>query len=145
MASAASKPPEEETFNSGVHHDEDKANSDSNSTASTRSRKRDADGNYELRETDAWNVLGYSFSSFKKWRILFVVFWIQIYINANASMYSNAVERISEHHHVSMAKARVPQAMFLIAYGFGCELWAPWSEEYGRWPIQQASLLLLNM
>ena len=34
---------------------------------------------------------------------------------------------------------------FLVAYAFGCELWAPWSEEYGRWPIQQASLFLVNI
>lgn len=33
----------------------------------------------------------------------------------------------------------------LIAYGFGCELWAPWSEEMGRRPILQASLFLVNI
>jgi MFS family permease len=27
----------------------------------------------------------------------------------------------------------------------GCELWAPWSEEIGRWPIQQMSLFLVNI
>ena len=27
----------------------------------------------------------------------------------------------------------------------GCELWAPWSEEFGRWPILQASLFLVNI
>lgn len=32
-----------------------------------------------------------------------------------------------------------------MAYGFACELWAPWSEEYGRWPIQQLSLFLINI
>lgn len=36
-------------------------------------------------------------------------------------------------------------AWFLILYGFGCELWAPWSEEFGRWPIMQASLFTVNM
>jgi predicted MFS family arabinose efflux permease len=29
--------------------------------------------------------------------------------------------------------------------GAGCELWAPWSEELGRKPILQASLLLVNI
>lgn len=33
----------------------------------------------------------------------------------------------------------------LIAYGFGCELWAPWSEEMGRRPVLQASLFLVNI
>jgi hypothetical protein len=28
---------------------------------------------------------------------------------------------------------------------FGCELWAPWSEELGRKPILQASLFLVNI
>lgn len=36
------------------------------------------------------------------------------------------------------------QCLFLIFYGFGCELWAAPSEEFGRWPILQASLLLTN-
>jgi hypothetical protein len=110
MANANAEPPEKPLGPFGdeadVHHDSDDG------------PRAEKDGKYELRESDAWNVLGYAFPSFKKWRILMVVFFIQIYINSNASMYSNAVERISEHHHVSMAKARVPQAMFLIAYGF---------------------------
>lgn len=35
-------------------------------------------------------------------------------------------------------------AWFLILYGFGCELWAPWSEEFGRKPIMQLSLFTVN-
>jgi len=35
--------------------------------------------------------------------------------------------------------------IFLILYAFGCELWAPWSEELGRKPILQLSLLLVNI
>ena len=35
-------------------------------------------------------------------------------------------------------------AWFLILYGFGCELWAPWSEEYGRKLIMQLSLFTVN-
>jgi MFS family permease len=30
-------------------------------------------------------------------------------------------------------------------YAFGCELWAPWSEELGRWKIMQLSLLGVNI
>lgn len=78
-------------------------------------------------------------------QILIVVFFIQISINTNASMYSHGVSFVHEQYHVSEQVARIPQAAFLIAYGFGCELWAPWSEEYGRWPIQQLSLFLVNL
>ena len=35
--------------------------------------------------------------------------------------------------------------IFLILYAFGCELWAPWSEELGRKPILQLSLFLVNI
>jgi len=35
--------------------------------------------------------------------------------------------------------------IFLVAYAFGCELWAPWSEDLGRWPILQLSLFLVNV
>ncbi|KAI9867090.1 MAG: hypothetical protein M1830_005857 [Pleopsidium flavum] len=35
--------------------------------------------------------------------------------------------------------------IFLVAYAFGSELWAPWSEELGRWPVLQLSLFLVNI
>lgn len=60
-------------------------------------------------------------------------------------MYSHAAAGVAEQSHVSDQVARIPQMAFLIAYGFGCELWAPWSEEFGRWPIQQLSLFLVNI
>ena len=65
-------------------------------------------------------------------------------MNLNASLYSNAVTGLEERFSVSNAAARVGQMIFLVAYAFGCELWAPWSEEYGRWPIMQLSLLFVN-
>ena len=34
---------------------------------------------------------------------------------------------------------------FLVAYAFGCEIWAPWSEELGRWLIMQLSLFFVNV
>jgi len=108
--------------------------------------KRIHDGEkYELLDTDAWEVTGYSFPTWRKWQILGVVFLIQISMNLNASMYANAVDGIVEKFHVSKQAARVPQMTFLVAYAFGCELWAPWSEEFGRWPIQQLSLFLVNI
>jgi MFS family permease len=36
-------------------------------------------------------------------------------------------------------------AWFLILYGIGCELWAPFSEEYGRFWIMQLSLGTVNI
>ena len=99
----------------------------------------------ELMEGDAYDVLGYSYPTWKKWMILGVMFYIQISINLNASMYANGVMAISEKFHISEQKARVPQLTFLCAYAFGCELWAPWSEELGRWPTQQLSLFLVNI
>lgn len=121
-----------------------------------------ADGKRELEESDAWEVTGYSFptwypfpppftknllltNSRRKWQILSVVFLIQISMNLNASMYANGVPAIASQYGVSKQAARVPQMTFLVAYAFGCELWAPWSEELGRWPIQQLSLFLVNI
>ena len=82
-------------------------------------RKVREDGKYELLDTDAWEVTGYAFPRWRKWQILCVVFMIQISMNLNASMYSNAVEGISKKHGVSLQAARVPQMTFLIAYAFG--------------------------
>lgn len=99
----------------------------------------------ELRGEDAYSHLGYAYPTWKKWFILSVMFVIQISINLNASLYANAVDAISDKFHVSQQAARVPQLTFLCAYALGCELWAPWSEELGRWPTQQLSLLLVNI
>lgn len=75
------------------------------------------DGKYELQESDAWEVLGYSFPTWRKWQILCVVFLIQISMNLNASMYANAKEGIVHKFGVSKQQANVPQMMFLVAYG----------------------------
>lgn len=99
----------------------------------------------EIDEEDCYGELGYSFPTWKKWWILSVIFIVQVSMNLNASLYSNAVGGISEEFNVSLQAARCGAAIFLITYAFGCELWAPWSEEVGRKPILQASLFLVNI
>jgi MFS family permease len=66
-------------------------------------------------------------------------------MNFNTSLYSNAIPGITEEFDVSAQAARIGAAIFLVLYAFGCELWAPWSEEIGRWPILQLSLFLVNI
>lgn len=99
----------------------------------------------ELTEDDCYDELAYSYPTWKKWWILTVIFIVQVSMNFNTSLYSNALGGISEEFGVSMQAARVGAAIFLITYAFGCELWAPWSEEVGRKPILQASLFLVNI
>ena len=103
------------------------------------------DGKVELKEKDAFDKLGFSFPTWKKWMILSVIFMVQVSMNWNASLYANAVDQISEQFSITKQKARVGQAIFLIAYALGSELWAPWSEELGRWPVLQVSLLFVNI
>ena len=100
---------------------------------------------YEITEEDCWNELGFSFPTWKKWTILTIVFSVQVSMNFNTSLYSNAINGISEEFGVSAQAARVGAAVFLITYAFGCEIFAPWSEELGRWPILQLSLFLVNI
>ncbi|KAK5111522.1 hypothetical protein LTR62_004817 [Meristemomyces frigidus] len=100
---------------------------------------------YEITEEDCYDELGYSFPAWKKWYILTVIFIVQVSMNFNTSLYSNAIGGISAQFHVSEQAARVGAAIFLVAYAFGCELWAPWSEEFGRWPVIQLSLGLVNI
>ncbi|PHH77596.1 hypothetical protein CDD80_423 [Ophiocordyceps camponoti-rufipedis] len=66
-------------------------------------------------------------------------------MNFNTSLYSNAIPGISKEFHVSEQAARCGAMIFLVMYAFGCELWAPWSEEFGRKPVLQASLFLVNL
>lgn len=103
------------------------------------------DGRRELREKDCYEVLGYSFPWYKKWMILSIIFAVQVSMNFNTSVYPNAIPLIAEHWGIGLQKVRVSQMIFLICYAFGCELWAPWSEDYGRWPIMQLSLFLVNI
>lgn len=104
---------------------------------------------YEITEDDCYEELGYSFPAWKKWYILTVIFWVQVSMNFNTSLYSNAITgMINDPGHfpgLSAQGARCGAMIFLVLYAFGCELWAPWSEEFGRWPVLQLSLFLVNI
>jgi hypothetical protein len=104
-----------------------------------------ADDKYEITEDDCYEELGFSFGWWKKWYILTVIFWVQVSMNFNTSLYSNAIPGIAEEFNVSDQAARCGAMIFLVFYAFGCELWAPWSEEFGRWPILQLSMFFVNI
>ncbi|KAI4236343.1 MAG: hypothetical protein L6R40_006182 [Gallowayella cf. fulva] len=106
---------------------------------------RGPDGKIELTEADAYDKLGFNYSPSKKWSILCVIFVVQCSMNFNASVYGNAVDGLVGRFKISAQTARVGQAVFLIAYAFGCELWAPWSEEFGRRSVLQLSLGFVNL
>ncbi|KAI1121630.1 major facilitator superfamily domain-containing protein [Nemania abortiva] len=99
----------------------------------------------ELMQDDCESELGYAFPTWKKWWILTVIFFVQTSMNFNTSLYSNGIPGIAGEFHVSEQTARCGAALFLITYAFGCELWAPWSEEFGRRHILQLSLTLTNI
>ena len=103
------------------------------------------DGKIELTEVDAYDRLGFCYSPWKKWAILSIVFVVQCSMNFNAAVYGNAVDGLVKRFSITAQTARVGQAVFLIAYAFGCELWAPWSEEFGRRTVLQMSLGLVNI
>ncbi|KAI1151573.1 major facilitator superfamily domain-containing protein [Nemania diffusa] len=102
-------------------------------------------GRRELMEDECESQLGYSFSSRKKWWILAVIFLVQTSMNFNTTLYSNGIPGIAEEFNVSQQAARCGAALFLITYAFGCELWAPWSEEFGRFGVLQLSMTLTNL
>lgn len=99
----------------------------------------------QIKEEDCYDKLAYSWSPVKKYAFLSVIAGIQISMNFNTSVYPNAVIPVAEEYHVSEQVARVGQMIYLVLYSFGCELWAPWSEEFGRWPILQLSMFLINI
>ena len=103
------------------------------------------DGRIEITEDDCYDELGFSFPTWKKWTILSIIFAVQVSMNFNTSLYSNALKGISKEFGVSAQGARCGAMIFLVLYAFGCELWAPWSEEFGRKPVLQASLFLVNI
>lgn len=99
----------------------------------------------ELTPAECEGELGFDYPQWKKWWILTVIFIVQVSMNFNSSLYSNGQDGISAKFGVSAQDARLGAGLFLIFYAFGCELWAPWSEEFGRKPILQASLFLVNV
>ena len=131
----SSSPP---TYN--FHEDTPSQGSDNELTTKER-----PDGKREITEDECYDKLGYSFPTWKKWTILTVIFTVQMSMNFNTSVFPNAVPLLAEHFNVSEQAARCGQMSFLVLYAFGCELWAPWSEEFGRWPIMQLSLFLVNI
>lgn len=98
-----------------------------------------------LTAKDNPQLTAIGYSSRKKWWILSVIFLVQTSMNFNTSLYSNGIGGIAEEYGVSEQAARAGAAIFLITYAFGCELWAPWSEEIGRKLILQLSLFLVNI
>lgn len=100
---------------------------------------------YEISEEDCYEELGFCFPTAKKWYIVTIIFWVQVSMNFNTSLYSNAIGGIGDEFGVSAQGARCGAMIFLVTYAFGCELWAPWSEEFGRWPILQLSMFLVNV
>ncbi|KAJ5323946.1 hypothetical protein N7476_002546 [Penicillium atrosanguineum] len=119
--------------------------SESDQTSREDAPKVEKAGKRELTEDDCYDTLGFCFPTWKKWTILSVIFIVQMSMNFNSGVYSNAVTGLTEEFHISEQAARVGQCVFLVAYAFGCELWAPWSEEFGRWPIMQLSLFFVNI
>ncbi|KAH8887027.1 MFS multidrug transporter [Thozetella sp. PMI_491] len=103
------------------------------------------DGPRGITEDDCAGELGYSFSARKKYAILAVVFFVQVSMNLNTALYSNGQRGMSEEFGIPVSDTVWGAAIFLIAYAFGCELWAPWSEEVGRKWVLQASLCLVNV
>ncbi|KAF2456916.1 major facilitator superfamily domain-containing protein [Lineolata rhizophorae] len=98
-----------------------------------------------LQESDCRSVLAVSWHSRKKWAVLWAVFGVQISMNFNAAVYPNAERGIAADFGLSHGRVALGMMIFLVTYAFGCELWAPWSEEWGRKWVMQASLLLVNI
>ncbi|KAI0127766.1 MFS multidrug transporter-like protein [Xylariales sp. AK1849] len=105
----------------------------------------DEDDRILLKPAACMEELAFGFSFSRKWFILILISLVQISMNLNTTLYSNGINGIAAHFETSTAMAVWGAAVFLITYAFGCELWAPWSEEFGRKPILQLSLGLVNL
>ncbi|KAI0538412.1 major facilitator superfamily domain-containing protein [Xylaria digitata] len=98
-----------------------------------------------INEVTNPEVLALDFPTWKKWMILSVIFLVQTSMNFNTSLYANGQAGMAKAFNVSHQKTVTGAAIFLITYAFGCELWAPWSEELGRKFVLQGSLFLVNI
>lgn len=94
-------------------------------------------GKRELVEEALYPKLGYGLSTWKKWVILTIVAVVQTSMNFNASVFSNAVGPMSEEWRLGAKESRLAQMCFLVAYAFGCELWAPYVLPRFPLPVQE--------
>lgn len=99
----------------------------------------------ELTEAECEDELGYAFPCSKKWMILIIMSLVQFSMDFNTSIYSSGISGVAEEFDVTHQVARYGAALFLVTYAVACELWAPWSEELGRWRVLEASLTFINV
>ncbi|KAK7182214.1 hypothetical protein DPSP01_006935 [Paraphaeosphaeria sporulosa] len=142
-ASTVPTTPETESKPQGPFDHIEHVNTASSQSTAPGLLKVELGGVEELNEINGYEYTAYNFSIGKKWWVLTVVALCQTSMNFNAAIYSSAVKPLNEHYGIT--RARDGMAGFLITYAFGCELWAPWSEEFGRWIIMQLSLGLINI
>jgi hypothetical protein len=77
----------------------------------------------QITEDECYDELGFAYSSTKKWMILTIIFLVQVSMNFNASLYSNAVSGISKEFDISEQTARCGAMIYLVAYAFGITSW----------------------
>lgn len=128
-------------FEDGLGRDEESEGTRGRDELAARTNSKQpeftSDGKRIITEDECYHILGYSWPAWKKWMLLSSIFAVQVSMNFNTSVFPSAVTPISEAFHISEQAARTGQCAFLVLYAFGCELWAPWSEEFGRWKILQ--------
>lgn len=98
-----------------------------------------------ITENEAWEHTAYAYTPHRKWSILLVLWMIQIAMNMNGSIWANTEAGQASYYGMPINKVSLGNMTFLISYAFGCEIWAPWSEELGRKWLMQASLLLVSI
>jgi MFS family permease len=98
-----------------------------------------------ITEREAWEHTAYNYTKPRKWSILLILWMIQITMNMNGSIWASTEDSLSSYYGVPINKISFGNMTFLISYAFGCEIWAPWSEELGRKWLMQASLLLVSI
>ncbi|KAH8889589.1 MFS general substrate transporter, partial [Thozetella sp. PMI_491] len=99
----------------------------------------------EISELECEDELADKWSWQKKWFVLVVIAIVQTSMNFNTTLYGAGKEGIKQQFGVTEMQAVSGAAIFLITYAFGCELWAPWSEELGRKIVLQLSLFFVNV
>ncbi|KAF2749507.1 MFS general substrate transporter [Sporormia fimetaria CBS 119925] len=98
--------------------------------------------NHSLTEAAGYQYTAYPWNRWKKYGVMLTICVTQLSMNFNAAIYSSAVKGINQEFGID--NSRLGMVAFLVAYAFGCELWAPWSEELGRRGVMQLSLSLVN-
>lgn len=104
-------------------------------------KKKEHDPYYVTWESEDDPMNPQNWSTSKKWFVLVLVSVITLVVTFSSSVFSGAVEVVSEEYGISEETAELGTALYLMGFGIGPLFAGPMSETFGRTPVYMITFL----